>query len=181
MNKEFLEKLLERLIKNKEMIIFLIAVGILLIFLTNIFSTPVSKSNDKEITNDSEEMNYEQNIENKLLKLLKQVDPTGDVSVMITFEDSYEYMLATETSKETRNEESQGQRILKEEQVDNKVVLLQQNDGSKPFIVKKVHPKVRGVAIVSKGASDKNVYIGLIKLTSRVLGITPNKVEVYVK
>jgi len=70
---------------------------------------------------------------------------------------------------------------ISEEEIDSKVVVLQQQGESKPFVVKRIYPKVRGVAIVSKGARDKRVYIGLVKAAATVLGITPDKVEVFVK
>ncbi|ADQ07449.1 conserved hypothetical protein [Caldicellulosiruptor hydrothermalis 108] len=178
-----IKDLLENVMKNKDLIIFLGVCGIFLLVVSANFSTSSKQTSatikQQEIQEDGQQ--YEQLIEKKLEDILKEIDPTGDVSVMITFDDCYEYVLATETRENRRSEKQNQNTTISEEEIDSKVVVLQQQGESKPFVVKKIYPKVRGVAIVSKGARDKRIYIGLVKAASTVLGITPDKVEVFVK
>lgn len=170
---------IERLLKNKDLLIFLGVCGVLLIIISSNFSTPSKKVNQPD---ENQLLNqYEESVQQKLEMILREIDPTKNVSVMITFDDCYEYVVATEVKKNTRNEKQKEDREYTEEEVDNKVVIVQEGSESKPFVIKKIYPKVRGVAIVSEGAKDKKVYIGLVKAASTVLGITPDKVEVFVK
>lgn len=179
MKKDIFEKMMNIILKNREMVLFLSACGILLILLSNMFTSKTQIS--KEVKSEDNVMSYEERIEKKLNALLKKIDPTGNVTAMVTFEDGYEYMVATETKKSTHNQKNQDGESINEEQIENKVVLVEQVNGTTPFIIQKKYPKVRGVAIVSEGARDKNVYIGLIKVATSVLGITPDKVEVVIK
>jgi len=178
-----IKDLLENVTKNKDLIIFLGVCGIFLLVVSSNFSTSSKQTSatikQQEIQEDGQQ--YEQLIEKKLEGILKEIDPTRDVSVMITFDDCYEYVLATETRENRRSEKQNQNTTISEEEIDSKVVVLQQQGESKPFVVKRIYPKVRGVAIVSKGARDKRVYIGLVKAAATVLGITPDKVEVFVK
>ncbi|AZT90141.1 hypothetical protein ELD05_05495 [Caldicellulosiruptor changbaiensis] len=175
-----LKSVIEKTLKNKDILIFLGVCGLLILVVSATFST-APKQMVKESEQNQQEEKYEEVVEKKLEKILKEIDPTKNVSVMITFDDCYEYVVATETRKNVRSEKQEENKISTEEEVDSKVVLVQQGNESKPFIVKKIYPKVRGVAIVSEGAREKKVYIGLIKATSAVLGITPDKVEVFIK
>lgn len=100
------------------------------------FST-APKQMVKESEQSQQEEKYEEVVEKKLEKILKEIDPTKNVSVMITFDDCYEYVVATETRKNVRSEKQDENKISTEEEVDSKVVLVQQGNESKPFIVKK--------------------------------------------
>lgn len=180
-NPDNLKFLIERVVRNRDILIFLGVCGILILVVSSTFSG-TQKQIVKENEQSQQEEKYEEIIEKKLEKILKEIDPTRNVSVMITFDNCYEYVVATETRKNVRSEKQDAGKILtEEEEIDNKVVLVQQGGESKPFVIKKIYPKVRGVAIVSEGAKEKRVYIGLIKATSAALGITPDKVEVFVK
>jgi len=179
-NPDKFKSVIEKILKNKDVLIFLGICGLLILVVSTTFTTS-PKQVVKEDDQSQQEEKYEEVVEKKLEKILKEIDPTKNVSVMITFDDCYEYVVATETRKNIRSEKQDENKTSTEEEVDSKVVLVQQGNESKPFIIKKIYPKVRGVAIVSEGARDKKVYIGLIKAATAVLGITPDKVEVFVK
>jgi len=106
-----IKDLLENVTKNKDLIIFLGVCGIFLLVVSSNFSTSSKQTSAtikrQEIQEDGQQ--YEQLIEKKLEGILKEIDPTRDVSVMITFDDCYEYVLATET-RENRRSEKQNQK-----------------------------------------------------------------------
>ncbi|WAM32569.1 hypothetical protein [Caldicellulosiruptor naganoensis] len=147
-NPDKLKYLLEKILRNKDILIFLGVCGLLILVVSATFSAS-PKQVVKESNQIQQEQMYEEMVEKKLEKILKEIDPTKNVSVMITFDDCYEYIVATETRKNVRSEKQDGNRISTEEEIDSKVVIVQQGNESKPFIVKKIYPRVRGVAIVS--------------------------------
>ncbi len=124
---------------------------------------------------------YAEMLEKKLEYTLGQISDVGEVSVMITLEDTAEKVPATNTTKnqETSNEEdSQGgnREVLREDSTSQ--VVTKGGEGTL-IVLKEIKPEVKGVIVVAEGAEDLQVEEKLYHAVKTVLDIPGNKVEIY--
>ncbi len=122
-------------------------------------------------------------MEDKLQSILSKIKGAGKVDVMITFFSGNESVPAVDvkTSEGDTQEKDKegGSRIIKQSDVDNKTIYEENNGVKKPFIVKEILPKVKGVVIVADGAGDIEVKANLVKATEALLDIASHKIQVF--
>ncbi len=148
MNKEEALKFLKN--KNNLMIIGVIILGIL--FMTAFTDTGKKEEDQKNV--DVQEQRLE--------KILSDIEGAGEVGVMITYEDTGEKDIAYEKRK---NDTS----------YDEKAVMA---DGA-PLVIKETGPAVKGVIVTADGANDIKVKKALTEAVSAVLGVEPHKICIY--
>lgn len=122
-------------------------------------------------------------MEKKLQSILSKINGAGKVEVMITFYSGNEYVPATDVnaSDNTTNEKDKegGSREIKQTEKQN-TTIYEENDGvKKPFIIKEVLPKVKGVVVVADGAADAEVKANLAKATEALLDVATHKIQVF--
>lgn len=122
-------------------------------------------------------------MENNLKTILSKIKGAGKVDVMITFFSGNESIPAVDekTSESDTNEKDKegGSRIIKQSDIENKII-YEENDGvKKPFIVKELLPQVKGVVIVADGAGDIEVKSNLSKATEALLDVASHKIQVF--
>lgn len=131
----------------------------------------------KQSSDDKDEM------EDSLQSILSKIKGAGKVDVMITFYSGNESVPAVDvkTSEGDTQEKDKegGSRIIKQSDVDNKTIYEENNGVKKPFIVKEILPKVKGVVIVADGAGDIEVKSNLAKATEALLDIASHKIQVF--
>lgn len=98
------------------------------------------------------ERSYESELETRLKNLLESAYGAGNVSVMITMEESENKVLAT----------------VQEECI---------FDGDTPYVVKNEAPKIRGVVVVLEKSSS-GVALEITQACEVLLGISSNRVRV---
>ena len=106
---------------------------------------------------------YETALEAQLGAVLSDIEGAGEVSVMISFSDEGETVIAMETKTL-----EDGTVITTPVLVDGEVVVLE---------VKK--PEISGVLIVAEGADDLAVRFDLISAAASVLDINQSIIKVY--
>ena len=164
--------------------------GIILILCSDSFGT--KKSEDKkttiEIDNDislgvNNSDKYVEALENKLEKLIENIDGAGKVEVMITVKSSSTKEILTEDSvseKELNETDSNGgSRESYEVSKDEKVVLNEEaNSVKSPFVVSETNPKVEGVAVIVQGGDSPIVKEKITGIIKALFGIEINKIAV---
>ena len=164
--------------------------GIILILCSDGFGT--KKSEDKKTTteidndislgvNNSDE--YVEALENKLEKLIENIDGAGKVEVMITIKSTSTKEVLTEDSvseKELNEADSNGgSRESYEVSKDEKVVLNEEGNSVKsPFVVSETNPKVEGVAVIVQGGDSPIVKEKITGIIKALFGIEINKIAV---
>lgn len=122
-------------------------------------------------------------VENSLKSILSQIKGAGKVDVMITFYSSNEAVLAIDekTSDNTTQEKDKegGSRAITQADKENKVIYEETEGNKKPYVVKEILPKVKGVVIVAEGAGDIEVKCSLAKATEALLDVAPHKIQVF--
>ena len=139
---------------------------------------------DKDIgldVNNSEE--YAEALENKLEKLIENIDGAGDAQVMITIKSTSIKEVLTEDSvseKELNEADSSGgSRESYEVSKDERVVLNEEGNSVKsPFVVSETNPKVEGVAVIVQGGDSPIVKEKITGIIKALFGIEINKIAV---
>ena len=108
---------------------------------------------------------YETALEAQLGAVLSDIEGAGEVSVMISFSDEGETVIATETKVL-----EDGTVVTAPVLVDGEVVVLE---------VRK--PEISGVLIVAEGADDLSVRFDLLSAAASVLDINQSLIKVYAR
>lgn len=159
MDKESLFKLLKN--KNNQWIFLIVIIGLIFISFFGEGQNPKQAAPKNDTVRSEEE---------KLSKILSDIDLVGDVSVMITYYGTNEKNIAYEKRK---NFSSLGEN----ESYDEKAVL---SDGE-PLIASESYPKVKGVIVTADGADIAGVKENLINAVSAAMGVEKHKICIYKK
>ena len=168
MQNEQLKKLTEMFsrLKNdkKSMAIICAAIfGMLLIML------PGDSEEKNVVSNEGAELTAEENYEEKLQKLLSEIEGTGKVRVMITYESGDEDVFAF--NKDESYEKEDGR-------YSNDYVIIDGEKGETGLKLKTVYPKIKGVAVVCSGASDPVIKEQIVSLISALFDISTKNISV---
>jgi len=112
-------------------------------------------------------LQYGQDLENRLSKVLGEINGAGRVSVIVTLEGPGKVDIAYST------EERNGV-------ITKTPIIITQGGQSRPLILAEHPPEIRGVVIVASGASDIRVRLDIIRATEAALKIPSSKIEVVV-
>ena len=129
----------------------------------------VTKQEESEEQKSSEK----DDLENQLTSILKEINGSGDVSVMITYDNSQEIEPAYNSSstKETTSEtDSSGGERTVETASENKTLVT--SDSSNPIVIKTKEAKIKGVLVVASGASDPQIKQTLYEAVQTALQIS---------
>lgn len=125
----------------------------------------------------------QQEMENSLQTILSKIKGAGKVDVMITFYSGKESVPAfdvkTSESNTQEKDKEGGSRTIKQEDNDNKIIYEEAEGVKKPFIVKELLPRVKGVVIVADGAGEIEVKSNLAKATEALLDVAAHKIQVF--
>ena len=175
-------------IKNFELIITILIMTIVLsIYMSSLKPSNKTKDDENYIGNMDSKTNSISSIETqeeKLSKKLSTIRGAGKVEVMITYISGKEVVTAmntVETNVTTEEEDSGGGvRKVAQNDVNSQAVIMSGSDGTKPLVIKEVEPEIKGVIVIAEGAYDINVKLELLRAVQTALGVSSNKVEVFV-
>lgn len=174
--------------KKKIQLLLSLAVvcGIALIALSGLSSdkeaSNVETSTKKDVATDSSKEVSEDNLESKLKNILSQIEGAGELDVMITFEASEEIQPAynsNSTTEKTQEKDAQGGERTVTTATENKTMIT--SGSNNPVVIKTTEPKIKGVIVVSSGATDQVVKQNLYSAVQTALQISGHQVEIYTK
>jgi stage III sporulation protein AG len=177
----------------------LVLVGILLVIISsalkdNSISTSSNMlGNDKNsltvqstATQDTENnlmRNEEQEVEKKLKETLENIQGVGKVQVMVYFKGGEEQIPAININDSTSLTEEKdvdgGTRKITQKNDGRSIVMMNTENGTEPFVVKKYKPEVTGVCVVSEGAENNLIKLEIQKAVTNLFDLKENKVNVY--
>lgn len=169
--------------KNIEnLVIFLVGVVIVIIAGSYIFS---DDDVSVEVGNNATEIFDADVFENKLAKIISEIEGAGDVKVMVSYRTGVENVPLLDTKdSNTVTEESGGESLRRTEQsnLETSIIFNQEKSGNKvPYISKTIMPIVEGVIVTCDGGGDELVKANVVKAVTVITGITANKVQVFPK
>ena len=172
------------LLSGPEKWIILIGVGVLLI----IIAIPTDKKSEekKPLTNSQTEaadkITYETDMEKKLQEILSKVEGAGNVSVMITWDETGEIILQTESSHEAslteETDSDGGTRNIKSNKYSNSTLLSGGSTSGEPYVIKQKYPKVLGVVVLAQGAGSANIQSQISEAVQALFDIPAHKIKV---
>lgn len=115
----------------------------------------------------------ERALEQRLEKLISQIDGVNEVSVMVTLESTSTRVFAEETQSEASSSDN-ADSSSKSSGSRTEIVLA--GSGKEPLETSVICPKVRGVAVVCAGAADPVVKEKIANTVSGVLNIGISRV-----
>ena len=169
---QFLKKL--KSIKHIEVYIAIIFI----IVLAGIFLSDIGGRDEVEIQSTTKEYStyeYASYLENKLEKVLSNINGAGSVSVMVSVESSSEIVYATTTEEKT-NSLTSGSTTT----ITSQPIIITSQGSSKPIVVKEYMPKINGVIVVAQGAGDVSVRLELQKAVLAILDVPTTNIEILV-
>ncbi|MEG2246775.1 MAG: stage III sporulation protein AG [Peptostreptococcaceae bacterium] len=177
--------------EDKKKIYTLAALSFACIMGLVIFSKSPKKENDKETFDGKENENTStksvqvkenDDLESKLKSILSQIEGAGDIDVMITFAASEQIEPAfnsNATKEETTEKDAQGGERTVTTSSENKTMIT--SGESKPVVIKTSEPEIKGVIVVSSGASDPIIKENLYSAVQTALQVSGHQVEIYSK
>ncbi|MBR5308931.1 MAG: hypothetical protein IKU43_09175 [Clostridia bacterium] len=160
--------------QNARAVILILAVlvGIMIILLSD------KEEADTEATLTKGDLElYADELEGKLVSVIEGICGAESASVMITFESSFEKVYAGNIRQEENGIPVSGTGTSKT--TEKQIVLAGLGtSGEKPILLKEICPRVKGVAVVCKGAGDGEVERKIKEAISVLFGIADYKVYV---
>lgn len=174
----FIKKL--KTIKHIEIIIFVLFILIALLILFGGNFKMGTNSTEKTSVSSSfstyfSTTDYLKQTEEKLKNVLSRIEGAGNIEVMLSAETSGEIVYAKNTHEETTTDKNSN--TVKT--VTESIVFINVDGEEKPLILSEILPKINGVVIVAKGASDINVKLNITIATQTLLGLSGDKINVF--
>ena len=196
------DKLWLQALKNlkKDQLLILLLAGILLM----VIAVPAGKTKEhassasdgntgktvRGTSDGTDEEAYTTYLEDRLSRILSQIEGTGEVKVMITLKSSAEKVLDkdTESDQETvMEEDSQGgtRQSSKASKKENTVYASDsdsttQGSGS-PYVSKELSPEIEGVVVIADGGGNAVVKENISSAVQALFDIEPHKIRIMKK
>lgn len=158
-------------VNGKHNLFVLFLVGILLV----VIAMPTEKKEESIVGGDEEtqeenrteekENRYEQKMEQRLSRILSEVEGVGKNKVMITLQSTSEKVI--EKDKET------DEMLQRETTVYWKV-----RDEENPYVKKEITPKIEGVVVIAEGGSDPVIVQNITEAVQALFDVDTHKIKV---
>lgn len=125
---------------------------------------------------------YEARQEEKLTKMLSNVEGVGKVEVMLTFVSSEELVVEKDApvvrSSTVEKDSEDGTRTITQYEHGDSTVYRSSSGESEPYVVKTLNPRVEGVFVVAEGAGDGSVNRNITEIAQALFGVEAHRVKV---
>ncbi len=124
--------------------------------------------------------NYADGLEEKLEKMISSMDGAGETRVMVTLQNSSEYIYASEDALSTDSSESTDSsgRQSTDERQDRKssYIIIDTEEGEQALVRTELMPTVNGVVVLCRGAGDPQVAQQIMAVVTTALNISSKRV-----
>ncbi|MBP0979271.1 MAG: hypothetical protein J6C55_01315 [Oscillospiraceae bacterium] len=174
--------------KKQVILIIFLVIGVLMMLISGL-SDNDEKKQKKYLSNNYNNYNnfdinlYELDLENRLLDIVEKIEGVGKANIMVTLENSVEYIFAQEKrEKIDKISDYQDQATLKTQErndEERKLLLVDGPNGKRQALVKtQLQPKIKGVVVVCQGGDNPSISQQVTSLITTVLNISSNRVYV---
>lgn len=155
---------------GKEKLILLAFAGILLIGSSYFESVGHDENVEETSKNYQQSVQYEDTIMEEIKTMIESIDGISDVKVMVTFKSGSEKVLQEDSDSSTNEK---GDTTVKKT-----TVILNQNGGDYPYVIKEIYPKIEGVAITASGVQVSNKSEEIVNMIAALFDIPVHKISV---
>lgn len=183
---EFVQQKKWKKMKKGDWLILVLA-GVLLLIL----AMPVKDgTTEKEVTTEEasqkqtkeEKDDYAEVLEERLERVLEQMDGVGKVKVMITLsdygEDVVEKDCTSTGSTTTETDSGGGSRTVTENEISNTTVYVEKDGENYPYLQKEMTPKIEGIVVVAEGGDKPVVVSDISDVAMSLFSVEAHKVKV---
>lgn len=165
--------------KGRRIILIIGILGILLILLSTYWPKKAQTSM-AEAQHAVDLERYTQELENRLTDIIESITGVGRAKVMVTLESGMEYIYADETQKRTgKSQDKVGNDTVRTQEnndIEQRVVLVDGEGGNQALIRMALQPKVKGVVVVCDGGDTTHVQQNVINAVTTALNISSARV-----
>lgn len=164
-------------IKGGKIVVPLILLCVVVIMYLNFTSTTIKTSNTSDgggSVNFTSGLDYINQIEEKLENVLGSIKNAGKTSVMISVDSSPKLTIATNIEEKSVTTSS-GTTVT----TVTEPIIITKNGESNPLVLMETLPEIKGVIVVSAGASDVKVKLDIITAVKALLNIPSSSIEVF--
>lgn len=121
--------------------------------------------------------------EERLTRLLEQVEGVGRVEVMVTLEQSAEEVALSDQNSENSTVSEQdangGTRESNEQRMEEQTVMIENAQGVLvPYVVKIREPVINGIVVIADGGANDDVRKNITEMIQALFGIEAHKIKV---
>ena len=160
--------------KGTNLFLLLGVCGILLIYLSTLFSSGGAEKGETGKKRTQEEaVTYEKRLEQELARIVTAITGEEDPAVMVTLKSSSRYVYAADEKENIRQEQSGGS----DEERESNTVILKDSDGTQQALtITEIQPKVKGVVIVSRYAGNSAIREKLLAAVRTALDVSSARI-----
>ena len=167
---------IKNITKNPKLLIAVGLCGILLVFLSSLFSSGYKKETVSVSSEQSTEQ-YRVGLEQSIKEIVSQISGDSAPTVVITLESGirYSYASADETDTSSSGQTSGESRESKKQSF---ITVKTADGGEQPLVVTEIMPEVRGVAIICNGGNSQAIAEKIENAVTAALNITTKRVYI---
>lgn len=125
---------------------------------------------------------YEQQLEQRVKDILKNVDGVGEVEVMIVLRSSAEKVIHVDGSSSRsvtdETDSSGGARKIESEEQETSTVLTTAGGNNGPIVEKELYPEISGIVISASGGGSPRVQEEISSAMQALFGLPAHKIKV---
>lgn len=125
---------------------------------------------------------YEQQLEQRVKDILKNVDGVGEVEVMIVLKSSAEKVIHVDGSSSRsvtdETDSSGGARKIESEEQETSTVLTTAGGNNGPIVEKELYPEISGIVISASGGGSPRVQEEISSAMQALFGLPAHKIKV---
>ena len=170
---------IKKISKNPKLLVILGISGILLIFISSLFSG--GKSTEKNTACSNSEYTAEQycrTLENDIKNIVMSITGDKNPTVVITLESGIRYSYASADETDTSSAVGSATDQSSESKKQSYVTVRTENGGEQALIVTEIMPEVRGVAIICTGGNSEPTAEKIKNAVTAALNITSKRVYI---
>ena len=178
---------------KKDQLLILLLAGILLM----VIAVPAGKTKEhassasdgntgktvRGTSDGTDEEMYTTYLEDRLSRILSQIEGAGEVKVMITLKSSGQKIVEKDQQSSSQNSEEEdssgGTRSVEERTTDKTSIYEQGSDGSQsPYVSKELTPEIAGVLVVAEGGDNAVVVQNITEAIQALFGVEAHKIKI---
>ena len=174
--RDYINKISEKTKLNPKMllVILLLVSGVAVLMLSELQSGSETATLQAETATSADSREYERELEERLISIISAIDGAGETTVMVTLESSSEDVYLN-NSDYGENIESGGENSFEKK---DEYIIVDNSSGQGGIIIRRTEPRVRGVAVVCRGAGSETVKAQIVEAVTALLDISSARVSV---
>ena len=166
-------------LKNGRLIVILGLAGILLIFISSMFSSTKKEDSPKEQTQVNSIAEYKEELQSDIETVVKKITGSKNVKVVITLDTGFTYNYADEVRENTSNRQGENTTDTSTDSQNSLIIVKDSSGNEKALLINENLPQIRGVAVVYEGYDSeaknekiKNALMATLSITSKRIYIS---------